>query len=47
MVTVRLDASAPGVVQPGDYTAALSLRADTPYPTLSVPVTMHVGPAAN
>ncbi|WP_456243101.1 carboxypeptidase regulatory-like domain-containing protein [Streptomyces chiangmaiensis] len=47
MVTVRLDASALGIVQPGDYTAALSLRSDTPYPTLSVPVTMHVGPAEN
>ena len=29
----------------GDYTAALSLNADTPYPVTSVPVTMHVGPA--
>ncbi|MEU1596445.1 carboxypeptidase regulatory-like domain-containing protein [Streptomyces sp. NPDC005708] len=46
-VTVTVNAGAPGIVTPGDYTAALSLSADTPYPVLSVPVTMHVGPAGD
>jgi hypothetical protein len=43
-VTVTVNAAAPGVVALGDYTAALSLSADTPYPTQSIPVAMHVGP---
>jgi N-acetylneuraminic acid mutarotase len=43
-VTVTVNAGAPGIVTPGDYTAALSLSADTPYPTRSIPVAMHVGP---
>jgi hypothetical protein len=42
-----VNAGAAGIVTPGDYTAALSLSADTPYPTRSIPVTMHVGPAEN
>ncbi|MFF3874247.1 carboxypeptidase regulatory-like domain-containing protein [Streptomyces sp. NPDC001978] len=44
-VTVTLDAAAPSIVQPGNYTAALSLGADTPYPAQSIPVTLHVGPS--
>ncbi|MFF1969802.1 carboxypeptidase regulatory-like domain-containing protein [Streptomyces sp. NPDC058232] len=46
-VTVTLDAAAPGIVQPGDYTAALSLGADTPYPVQSIPVALHVGSSAD
>jgi N-acetylneuraminic acid mutarotase len=43
-VTVTVDAGAPEITGPGDWAAALSLDADTPYPTLSVPVTLHVSP---
>ena len=46
-VTVTVNAGAPGIVTFGDYTAALSLSADTPYPVRSIPVTMHVGPAGD
>ena len=44
-VTITLDSGVPGIAL-GDYTAALSLRTNTPYPTQSIPVTMHVVPAA-
>jgi N-acetylneuraminic acid mutarotase len=43
-VTVRLDSSADGVDQPGDYLAGLALSEDTPYPFAAVPVTMTVSP---
>ncbi|MEV6057719.1 hypothetical protein [Streptomyces sp. NPDC052107] len=46
-VTVTVDAGAPGIVTLGDYTAALSLDADTSYPIRSIPVTTHVGPAGD
>jgi len=36
-----------GVLQPGDYTADLLLRADSPYPVDSVHVIMHVLPPSN
>jgi N-acetylneuraminic acid mutarotase len=46
-VLVTLNAAVPGVVTFGDYTAALSISADIPYPVRSIPVAMHVGPAGN
>jgi hypothetical protein len=43
-VTVAASAAVPGIVAQRDYTASLSVSGNTPYPALSVPVTMHVGP---
>jgi len=43
-VTVTLDAAASGVTGPGDLTAALWFRTDTPYTPPTIPVTLHVGP---
>lgn len=43
-VTVTLNASVPEITQPGDYTAALTARTDTPYQSPEIDVTMHVNP---
>jgi hypothetical protein len=43
-VTVSLNAAEPSVTETGSYTATLELGNDTPYGTLSVPVTMTVTP---
>ncbi|MGW3497622.1 Kelch repeat-containing protein [Streptomyces sp. NPDC001020] len=43
-ITVGLDASVDEVMQPGDYTAALSVDSDTPYSGANVGVKMHVNP---
>ncbi len=46
-VTVTLAATgAAHVVQPGDYTAQIAARSNTPYAVNPVPVTMHVLPPA-
>jgi hypothetical protein len=44
VIDVTFDASV--VTQPGDYLATLKITTDTPYPDLSVPVTMTVEPPA-
>ena len=41
-VTVTMDSSA--LLQPGTYTATLTVSTDTPYPTTSLPVTFTVNP---
>jgi hypothetical protein len=47
-VTVTLTATVEaGVVQPGQFTANLALRSDTPYPVGSVGVQMNVSPPAS
>ncbi|WRZ97258.1 carboxypeptidase regulatory-like domain-containing protein [Streptomyces sp. NBC_00841] len=46
-VTVTLNASVPEITQPGDYTAALTARTDTPYQSPEIDVTMHVNPPAS
>jgi subtilisin family serine protease len=47
-VTVTLAATtAAQVVQPGDYTAQIAVKSNTPYAVPAVPVTMHVLPPAN
>jgi subtilisin family serine protease/N-acetylneuraminic acid mutarotase len=38
--------TAAGVTQPGDYTAEIALRTNSPYPVDSIDVTMHVLPPA-
>ncbi|MEV0811492.1 kelch repeat-containing protein, partial [Micromonospora sp. NPDC050200] len=43
-VTVTLDASSAGVQQPGDYTAELAVKADTPYAVAPIDVMMTVHP---
>jgi subtilisin family serine protease len=46
-VRVTLAATtANGVTQPGDYTAQIAVRANSPYPVDSIDVTMHVLPPA-
>jgi Carboxypeptidase regulatory-like domain/Kelch motif len=45
-VTVALDASVASIQQPGTYTAGLTISAATPYPTVSVPVSLTVKPPA-
>jgi subtilisin family serine protease len=46
-VTVTLAATADAhVLQPGDYTAQIAVRSNTPYAVSPVPVTMHVLPPA-
>jgi subtilisin family serine protease len=47
-VTVTLAATtAAGVFQPGDYTAEIAVRSNSPYPVSAVDVTMHVLPPAS
>jgi N-acetylneuraminic acid mutarotase len=47
-VTVTLSATtAADVTQPGDYTAQIAFRSNSPYPVSSVDVTMHVLPPAS
>jgi subtilisin family serine protease len=47
-VTVTLAATtAAGVTQPGDYTAEIAVRSNSPYPVSAVDVTMHVLPPAS
>ena len=43
-IVVTMDAGDPSIAQPGTYTAALTVTADTPYPALTIPVTMTVQP---
>jgi hypothetical protein len=44
IVTETLNAGVPSVTQPGNYTASLAIRDDTPYLTpSSVAVTMNAG----
>ncbi|MFI8005205.1 carboxypeptidase regulatory-like domain-containing protein [Streptomyces sp. NPDC086010] len=43
-VTVTLDASVPGITQPGDLSAVLALDSDTPYGIRKLPVSLHVSP---
>ncbi|MFJ4844670.1 carboxypeptidase regulatory-like domain-containing protein [Streptomyces sp. NPDC088733] len=43
-VTVALDASVPGITQPGDFAAQLALDNDTPYGMRKVAVSLHVDP---
>ena len=43
-VTVTLNAASPEIVQPGTYTAAITVASDTPYGASSVPVSMTVNP---
>ncbi len=45
-ITVTLNAADPSIVQPGTYTAALTLGSDTPYKLNAIPVTMKVNPPA-
>ena len=45
-VTIALDASVSEITQPGDYSALLKVRTDTPYASDNVDVTMHVNPPA-
>jgi N-acetylneuraminic acid mutarotase len=45
-VTLAATAAA-GVTQPGDYTADIAVRSNSPYPVASVDVTMHVLPPAS
>jgi hypothetical protein len=45
-VTVALDASVSEITQPGDYSARLTARTDTPYASDKIDVTMHVNPPA-
>jgi hypothetical protein len=48
VVTVTLTATpAAGVEQPGDYTAQLAFKVNSPFPAPKVDVTMHVLPPAN
>ncbi|MBU1661291.1 MAG: carboxypeptidase-like regulatory domain-containing protein, partial [Chloroflexi bacterium] len=47
MIDVTFDAGVPEVTQPGDYHATLKVKNDTPYGTLSVPVTMTVDTPAD
>jgi len=47
-VTVTLSATTEaGVTQPGDYTAQIAFRSNSPYPVSAVDVTMHVLPPAS
>ncbi|MDD1058463.1 galactose oxidase [Streptomyces cocklensis] len=46
-VTATLDAAAPSVTQPGDFTAEVDLGTDTPYRLAPLPVTMHVTPPSS
>jgi hypothetical protein len=43
-ITVTLNAADPSIVQPGTYTAGLTLGSDTPYKLDKIPVTMKVSP---
>ncbi len=43
-VSVTLDAGDPSITQPGTYTAAVTVTANTPYPATTIPVTMTVQP---
>ncbi len=43
-VAVTIDAGVPEIKQPGEYTAWLKVRSDTPYPPLYLPVKMTVTP---
>lgn len=43
-IVVTLDGGDPSITQPGTYTAALTVTANTPYPALAIPVTMTVQP---
>ncbi|MEV0811237.1 kelch repeat-containing protein, partial [Micromonospora sp. NPDC050200] len=43
-VNVTLDATSAGVQQPGDYTAQLAVKSDTPYAVAPIDVTMTVHP---
>jgi len=45
-ITVTLNAADPSIVQPGTYTAALTLGSDTPYKLDKIPVSMTVKPPA-
>jgi N-acetylneuraminic acid mutarotase len=45
-VTLTLDAGRRTTSPLTDYTAAVVLDADTPYPVVTVPVTMRIGPAS-
>jgi subtilisin family serine protease len=42
IIDITFDASAPGVDQPGDYSAELNIETDTPYRRLTAPVKMTV-----
>jgi hypothetical protein len=45
-VTVTLNGADPTITQPGTYSAAVTVSADTPYPSASVPVQLTVNPPA-